>query len=187
MKNKVFSIGIALLSCLVISFAARSQKADEGLRVVFIRHGEKPKIGDNLTCQGLNRSLLLPAVLYSRFGIPVATYIPAIGMGDSTKHSRMFQTIIPFAVKYNLALNSKFGEKDSAEIGTELLGKKGTVLVVWEHKAIAPIVRALGIKNDSLKWSDEDYDSIWIVSLQEGVARLEKATEGLKPEEGCKF
>ena len=33
------------------------------LRVVIIRHGEKPEEGDNLSCAGLNRALALPAVL----------------------------------------------------------------------------------------------------------------------------
>jgi hypothetical protein len=157
------------------------------LRVVLIRHAEKPKKGGNLTCQGLNRSLELPALLNARFGVPVFTYIPAIGLGDSTKHSRMFQTIIPFAVRFNLVLNSKFSEDDSAGIAGEILQKKGTVLVVWEHKRIVSIARALGVRKEPLRWDDDDYDSIWVISFKNGTALLERTREGLRPPAACPF
>src|ERR1700733_13608402 len=143
MKNKGlvkgFFIGVFLSSSLLFCQGGYSQEAGGELRVVLIRHGEKPRKGDNLTCQGLNRSLALPAVLYGKFGIPTAIYVPSPGLGDSTKHARMFETIVPFAVKYNLALNTSFAEKDSAGIARAILQRKGVVLVVWEHKAIAPI------------------------------------------------
>jgi hypothetical protein len=183
--TKIFIAVLSLLGSLLFCSAVLCQPADH-LKVVLIRHGEKPKKGDNLTCQGLNRSMQLPGVLYARFGIPSATYIPSIGLGDSTKHSRMFQTIIPFAVKYNLALTSKFAEKDSAGIAGDILQKKGVVLVVWEHKAIPSIAHALGVAGD-LKWGDEDYDSIWIIDLDHGRAKMEKGEEGLKPEAACSF
>jgi hypothetical protein len=184
--TKLFSAVLSLLGSLLLCSTVLSQPADSPLRVVLIRHGEKPKKGDNLTCQGLNRSMQLPGLLYARFGIPSATYIPAIGLGDSTKHSRMFQTIIPFAVKYNLALTSKFAEKDSAGIAGDILQRKGVVLVVWEHKAIPSIAHALGVVGD-LVWDDEDYDSIWIIEFDHGRARMEKGEEGLRPEAACSF
>ncbi|HWY33058.1 MAG TPA: hypothetical protein VNX68_00345, partial [Nitrosopumilaceae archaeon] len=70
--------------------------------VIIIRHGEKPLKGKNLNCQGLNRSLKLPAVLYSKFGIPGNVYVPSLDNNISTGHARMFQTVIPLAAKYNL-------------------------------------------------------------------------------------
>jgi hypothetical protein len=185
--TKISRAVLLLSGSLLFFFVVLAQPAANSLRVVLIRHGEKPMKGDNLTCQGLNRSLQLPDVLFARFGIPAATYIPAISLGDSTKHSRMFQTIIPFAVKYNLALTSKFGEKDSTAIAADIFARKGTVLVVWEHKGIAPIVHALGIREDGLKWGDDDYEGIWIVSFPAGAAKLERSTEGLKPAAACPF
>lgn len=45
--------------------------------IIIVRHGEKPAQGlGQLTCQGLNRALALPAVLLSRYGNPVAIYAP---------------------------------------------------------------------------------------------------------------
>jgi hypothetical protein len=187
MKKKTLSIAFFCGFLFCLSNCVYAQAVQGELRVVLIRHAEKPLKGDNLTCQGLNRSLQLPALLYSRFGIPVTTYIPSIGMGDSTKHSRMFQTIIPFAVKYNLALTSKWEENDSAQIAGEILRRRGTVLIIWEHKRIPSIVRALGIREAGLRWEDDDYDSIWIVTFPSGVARLEKSREGLRPAEACAY
>jgi hypothetical protein len=173
----------ALTSC---SFA-RAPSPGDGLTVVVFRHAEKPKKGDNLNCQGLNRSLALPAVLYGRFGIPEATYVPSMAFGDKTLHSRMFQTMIPFAAKYNLQLTSKFGEDETSEMAKAVLQRTGVVMIVWEHKRIPDIVRALGAHDTELHWPDDDYDSLWVITFKNGVAHLELSTEGLKPAEACPF
>ncbi len=163
---------------------AFAQDKDAPLKVVFIRHGEKPIKGSNLTCEGFNRSLQLPHVLYNKFGIPTNIYVPALGLGSDTKHARMFETIVPFAVKYNLTLNTKFEEKDANGIASEILKQKGTVLVVWEHKAIAPIVHALGVSQD-IYWDDNDFDSIWIVTFDKGAAVFTKDVEGIVTSKDC--
>ena len=163
---------------------AFSQSAD--LKIVFIRHGEKPLKGDNLTCQGLNRALQLPALLQSKFGAPAYLFAPALALGEETKHARMFQTITPVAIKYNLPINTSYAEKDSALLARDLKARKGTVIVIWEHKAIAPIVRSLGVTSPNLMWRDDDYDSIWIVTYTNGKAVLMKDKEGLTPATACK-
>jgi hypothetical protein len=178
---------LLLLFNTLFSIYAYCQTGGDDLKVVLIRHAEKPAKGYNLTCQGVNRSRQLPDVLYSRFGIPVATYIPRLDQGDTTKHARMFQTIVPFASKYNLIIDSKYEEDDSTGLAKEIGDKKGTVLVVWEHKRIISIARALGVKDERLHWSDEDYDSIWIVTFHNGAATLTKEKEGLKPDAACAF
>lgn len=189
MKKIVLNFVLSILFG-IFSFSAFSQEPPanhSGLKVVIIRHAEKPVKGDNLDCQGLNRSISLPALLYSKFGIPAFVYVPSIGLGESTKHSRMFQTIIPMAVKYNLTINSRYEERDSAGIANDILKKTGTVLVVWEHKAIPGIVESLGIHDLFLKWNEEDYESIWIISFPGGVPVLAKDKEGLNPSSACAF
>ena len=186
--NKIIRMtAAAFLSSLLSYFPASAQSVAHDLKVILIRHAEKPKQGDNLTCQGLNRSLQLPNLLHTRFGLPTATYIPAMALGDSTKHSRMFQTIIPFAVKYNLALTSKFMENDSTAMAREIIQKKGTILVIWEHKRIASIARALGVRDNTLHWPDDDYDSIWIITVHDGHATLTRSKEQLHPLAACPF
>jgi hypothetical protein len=103
----------------------------------------------------------------------------------STKHSRMFQTVIPLAAEYNLTINSQHDEKDSSGLASDIRKKEGTVLLVWEHHAIPSIVRALGVPNVSQTWDDQDFDSIWIISLQNGIPALTKDREGLTPQLAC--
>ncbi len=183
---------MAYLRLLLISLAlfitsdgyAQSSTAT---KIIFIRHAEKPEKGNNLTCKGLNRALQLPKVISAKFGIPDYIYVPALGLGNETKHSRMFETAIPLATKYNLSINTKFESKDSVNIAKEFQAVKGTILVIWEHKAISSIVKAIGINNPSLKWPDEDYDSIWIITYKNGLPVLSKDTENIHPEEKCAF
>ena len=169
------------------SFVFGQNTAQDNLKIVFIRHAEKPEKGDNLTCQGLNRALLLPKLLNDKFGIPAYIFVPELGQGETTKHARMFQTIAPFAMKYNLVINTSHKEKDSLLMASDLKSKKGTIIIVWEHKAIAPIVRSLGVNVPGLQWPDDDYDSIWIVTFKNGAPVLTKDKEGLKPAAGCQL
>lgn len=155
-----------------------------GLKIIFIRHGEKPEKGNNLSCKGLNRALQLPGVLVKKFGVPDFAYVPKPGTGVKTIHARMLETIMPLAVKYNLTVNSRFEEKDFEGLAAELRAETGTVLLVWEHSAIPGIVSALGVK-DELNWPDDDYDSIWIVTFKKGMPVLTRDKEGLNPVSDC--
>jgi hypothetical protein len=179
---------IFLFSLLLFYFTANtacSQSND--LKLVFIRHAEKPDDGDNLNCQGLNRSMLLPAVLAKKFGKPNNIYIPAPKSGGVTKRARMLQTITPFVAKYNLNINSAYDVADYKRISKALLNESGTIIIVWEHNNIKPIVKYLGVKASSLNWPDSDFDSIWVVTFPNGSAVLTKDKEGLKPSAACNF
>ncbi|MBC7401004.1 MAG: histidine phosphatase family protein [Mucilaginibacter sp.] len=163
---------------------AYSQNAD--LKIIIIRHGEKPEKGSNLSCQGLNRALQLPELLHSRFGLPSAILVPTISTGDKTSSARMYQTIMPFAVKYGLPINSNYDEQDYKSVARDIRSRSGTVLLVWEHKAIPHLVAALGI-NQELHWAADDFDSIWIVTYKNGTPHLALAKEGLHPGANCPF
>jgi hypothetical protein len=176
-----------LTGLLCIAFVGTNEKVtaqNSPLKVVFIRHGEKPEKGGNLTCKGLNRSLMLPALITGKFGVPNFVYVPTLKMDEKTSHARMFETVVPLAAKYNLEIDSKYDEKDSAGVATDIMQKTGTVLVVWEHKAIRGILHSLGVQ-DAPKWSDDDYDTILIVTIANGKATLTKDSEGLKPSDNC--
>jgi len=184
MKKSLLKVFIVFICALFISYQCYCQNFK--LRVVFIRHAEKTAEGDNLTCAGLNRSLQLPAVIVSKFGIPDYTYVPSLGLGENTKRGRMFQTVSPLAIKYDLAINSKYDEDDATDIADDIMQKKGTVLVVWEHHEIISIVEALGIHNQDLIWNHNDFDSIWIVTFDKnGKATFAEDTEGIRPSSSC--
>ena len=159
---------------------------DNKLKVVIIRHGEKPKDGDNLSCQGQNRALQLAAVLHHKLNLPKYIYVPALKSDDSTKHSRMFQTISPFAIKYNIAINSKYSADENEKIAKNVFKKSGTVLMVWEHNAIQQLANTLGIDNPP-QWDDADFDSIWVISYSDGKATLSMDKEGLNPASTCSY
>lgn len=142
------------------------------LRVIIIRHGEKPEEGDNLSCAGLNRALALPAVLDQLLPTPpTCTYVPIIGTNDnSTSQARMFQTVTPYAVRHNLCVNSDYAVDNAAGLARELRRQRGTALVVWEHHAISEITKSLGLTQE-LEWPDEDFDSIWVIEFSGGGAK----------------
>ncbi|HEV7621607.1 MAG TPA: histidine phosphatase family protein [Flavisolibacter sp.] len=170
---------IILLFCSFYASYAQPQK------IVIIRHGEKPDKGDNLSCQGLNRSLQLPSVLNKKIGVPDAIFVPALNVGKKTSAARMYQTIIPFAVKYNLSINTKYDVKDEAGVANAIKKENGTVLLVWEHKAIIKIIRALGITDQNINWDDNDFDSMWIITYVNGKPVLHKETENIRPSAAC--
>lgn len=134
--NKMALCVCALFPSLAIiaTLIASDSSPDPDLRVVVIRHAEKPSDGHNLSCKGMNRAFKLSKVLHDKFGKPDYVYVPTIDCGKNTSHVRMFQTVNPFASKYNLEVNSKFEEKETSELAREILKKKGTVLVVWSTK-----------------------------------------------------
>jgi len=181
MKKKITPL--LLFICLFFPFIARAQT--RGLKIILMRHAEKPDNGDNLNCQGLNRSLALPAVLFKKFGKPGNVYIPAIATGSVTKHVRMLQTISPFVIKYGLSVNSAFDVNDAKGIANALIRENGTVIVVWEHQALVPILSYLGGDIKKLKWPPDDFDTIWIVTFKKGRAVLTIDKESLSPRSGC--
>jgi phosphohistidine phosphatase SixA len=184
----------ALLTCLLLSITAcdgpAKNSADKNLKVVIIRHGEKPADksdgGDNLSCQGQNRALQLANLLFQKIGKPDYTYVPALKLDKNTAHSRMFQTVTPFAVKYNLTINSKYSEADYADISKSVMKKSGTVLMVWSHSEMAELASALGVNNPP-KWEDSDFDSMWMVTYANGKAELSVGEEGLNPSTNCSY
>ena len=66
---------LTLLVCLLFTFNAHGQQKDKELKIVLIRHAEKPAEGYRLSCQGVNRANALPPVLYAKFGLPVVIYV----------------------------------------------------------------------------------------------------------------
>jgi hypothetical protein len=190
-KRYYLALLLAIAAALLTSCDDRKHHSDKkspsnNLKVVIIRHGEKPKNGDNLSCQGQNRALQLAAVLHAKLNIPDEIYVPVLKSDDETKHGRMFQTISPFAIKYNLSINSKYGADESKEIARRVFKKDGLVLMVWEHSAIQALAGALGVHN-APQWADTDFDSIWIINYQDDKAILTIDKEDINPAIECNY
>ena len=168
-------------------FNDKQDSPDFNLKVVIIRHAEKPASGgDNLSCQGQNRATKLPEIITQKFGKPDYIYVPALKSAKTTAHSRMFQTATPLAIKYDIAINSKYSETDYADIANSVFKKTGTVLMVWSHNEIPALVEALGV-SDVPDWQKQDFDSVWVLTYADKKPRLNQDIEGLNPSVDCNF
>ena len=173
---------LLVLLCLLFAFNVHGQQKDDAPRIVLIRHGEKPKEGSGLSCKGINRANALPAVLYAKIGLPGLIYVPS---SDLSRHTRMAQTITPFAEKYHLPINNNYKVNDIRGTAKNILKQKGTVLVVWEHNGLEDLAKELGVE-EKLRWNDDDFDTIWIITFsKKGKARLQVDHEGLHPSAKC--
>jgi hypothetical protein len=186
MKLMQFWTMICVLTALSACDTSTHDAPDQDLKVVIIRHAEKPEKGDNLSCQGQNRALQLAQVLYQQFQRPDYIYVPSLDTDKATSHSRMFQTITPFAVKYNLTINSKYQDDDYAGVAESVLKKRGKVLMVWSHQSIPKLAKALGVKEPA-RWKDDDFDSIWVLSYRHHTPELTVTQQGLSPAASCAY
>jgi hypothetical protein len=185
--RKLTKIFFVICLLLPVSHLVAFSQQGQDLRVVMIRHGEKPESGDNLSCKGYNRAVRLADVVVKKFGIPDLIFIPSVSNGKSTKSARMLETVWPIATKYNLKINSKFDVLDKAGLANSLLANTGLILVVWEHHNLPGILKKLGISDKNLDWPDSDFDSIWIVTVHKGKITFEEDKQGINPSGGCPF
>jgi hypothetical protein len=173
--------------------------------IVFVRHGEKPAEGlGQLDCQGLNRSLKLPAVINAMFGKPKAILAPDPAKqkedgGTLFDYVRPLATIEPTAIAFGMPVNAQVGLDDTADLKAELdkdAYRDAFVLVGWEHKIINEIECQIitgngcvfekdenGVKKsgDVVKWDGDDFDRIDVVKIDWSArkATIETKSEGL--------
>jgi len=183
--TKLFVTCLMLISLIACDWFEDAHP-QQNLTIFIMRHGEKPKDGDNLSCQGLNRALALPNILANQIGTPDFIYVPELKMAESTRHARMFQTITPFAIKYNLNINSQFKTDEFSKIRKNIFEKNGKVLLVWSHSEIKKLTKALGVKKVP-DWEDDDFNSLWMIDYKNGKAQFSIKNLGLQPVENCPF
>lgn len=187
--NKILG-GLAAL--LLLSQSALAQET-----LIFVRHGEKPATDSGqLTCKGLNRALALPDVLLDRYGKP--DFIFAAGPKENKTGSslRALSTIMPTAVRVGLPIGIQFHADDIAGLQQELLSDKyqnSRIFIAWEHKnldkAVKNIVAARGGDASLVpEWPGSDFDSIFVVTLDQGKVSFRQEREGLTQlAESCPF
>ena len=163
---------------LALFFAASATRAHAEQTIVFFRHAEKPAGGyGQLTCQGLNRALALPAVVAANFGTPDYLYAPDpnVKMTDpagSFYYVRPLATIEPTAIRVGLSVNTKYGYSDIAGLQSLLITpakSDTTIFVAWEHSYLVKIVQNImnhfGGGARVPAWSAGDYDSLYVVHV----------------------
>jgi hypothetical protein len=181
-----FGVSTALAAASLAPNPAESRET-----ILFLRHGEKPIGGlGQLSCQGLNRALALPAVLRRKYGRIDAVFAPnpaqekPDGTGDDGNalrydYVRPLATAEPTAIAFGLPIETAFGFSDIDKLQAALLAptyRDATILVVWEHHALNKLVPALltslgAQSNEITPWKKSDFDSIWRVTIDRQEAK----------------
>ena len=184
--------------------AAAPPAETPGETIVLLRHGEKPAAGlGQLSCQGLNRALALPAVLAKHFPRPLAIFAPnpaaqkrdhadgTSGPGAAYSYLRPLATIEPTAIRLGLPVNTQFGYADITGLEAALTQPAlahAVVLVAWEHHQIEDLARHLATRFGAdpaavPAWKNADFDSLYVIHLSDdGGARkmsFQVAKQGL--------
>jgi hypothetical protein len=201
-KTAVFA-AVAWSIPLAVGKAGHGERAVE--TIVFIRHGEKPEGGlGQLNCQGLNRALALPAIIAKSFGRPDAIFAPNPSHpkedgGQLYDYIRPLATIEPTAIWFGLPVDVSidFRDRESLQIAVEkqrMPDHSVFLLVAWEHKQIAPIVRELLAAHEAdaetvkqvKDWESKDFDSMYVVTIGDTKTTFDHKYEGLdKQPESC--
>jgi len=185
---------LCVLSLVALFVSVATSSADQ--TIVFFRHGEKPAGGNGqLTCQGLNRALALPDVLFAKFGKPGWAYAPnpAVKISDpagSFFYVRPLATIEPSAIRAGLSVNTNYGYSNVSGLQSVLIKSSkanSTIFVAWEHdylvKVVQNIMNAYGGGARVPGWTSGDYDSLYVVHVTytaSGIdAWFERDSEGL--------
>ncbi len=181
----VRACAVSLVSLLVVaapSCAAETTGANKSIEtLVFIRHGEKPKLGLGLlTCQGLNRALKLPAWFAANFPPPDFIFAPdpsvkateIHGDGERYDYVRPLLTIGPTAIRTGVPINTQLPFNDPGLLADTLMDTKyhgATVYVAWEHLNIVAFAEILlnRLHNASKipQWPNSDYDTVFVFRI----------------------
>jgi hypothetical protein len=198
--GKVVLAVLSLSALHTHSITAQERAATQ--TIVFIRHAEKPKGGfGQLTCQGLNRALGLAPMIAQSFGKPDAIFAPnpshpKMDAGVPYDYVRPLATVEPTAVLFGLPVDVSLDLYHTRGLVAALERRRARdrdafILVAWEHKQIASMVRAIlsshGADEAAIKqiddWDRNDFDSMYVVAVaqfKDGTrATFEHKHEGL--------
>ncbi len=172
-------LGLSALLCTAFGSALAATPVANTETIVFFRHGEKPALGlGQLTCQGENRALALPKVLFAAYGTP--NYIFAPDPSGQTSDSgvlydyvRPLATVEPTAIQAGLPVNTSYDYNDIKSLQEALLNniyENSLIFVAWEHAQIVNIVQnimsALGGDSSVVpSWKKSDFDSIYVLRI----------------------
>lgn len=170
----------AIIFGFILVLFSQSVLASE--TIVIMRHGEKPANGlGQLNCQGFNRALALPKVLIGKFGKPNYIFAPDthVQVHEDANHSysyvRPLATIEPTAIQQGLPVNTPYGYTSDKDIANLLLSAAyhdAVIFVAWEHyyavNIAQDIFNALNAKIYAPSWPDNDYDSLYVITINWG-------------------
>ncbi|NND28151.1 MAG: histidine phosphatase family protein [Myxococcales bacterium] len=172
----VVSASMALVTTFLTPTSLAADPSTNQL-IVVVRHAEKPPAGlGQLTCQGLQRALRLPAWLARKFPTPDVIFAPdpsvrtteIHGDGERYDYVRPLMTIEPTAIALGMPVNTQLPYYDSGLLADTLLApdrRDQVIYVAWEHLQIMNFAQVLLTRFDSdaevPEWSNADYDTVF--------------------------
>ena len=139
----------------------------------------------------LHRALALAPNIANTFGKPIAIFAPnpshpEMDAGTPYDYVRPLATIAPMAVLFGLPVDVSLDLYDKRGLVAALEKRRARdhdvfILVAWEHKEIAPTMRAIlsshGANATTIEqvydWDRNDFDSMYIVA----ITQLKDGTE----------
>jgi hypothetical protein len=198
MRSVTYILVMTCCAVLLLSGSAAAQEPHDIEKIILLRHGEKPRQGlGQLTCQGLNRALLLPDFLAKNFPKPDYIFAPnpsvkateIHGDGERYDYVRPLVTIAPTAIRLGLPINTQLPYNDPGLLADTLLDPKyrrSTIYVVWEHLNIVSFAEILLTRFHQTThvppWDNSDYDTVFVFTIDWSEPRslkLEVRSEGL--------
>ena len=164
----------AVLFASALPLAAHAQDGPKDSVVLIIRHAEDAGSGHGLSPRGQERAeayknYFQNFTVDSKRRKPDAVLVAA----DSKQSHRPRLTVERFAKAAKLPIDSRFGNKQPADLAAELRANHGgkVILVCWHHGQIPALLRALGAAPETLlpngKWPKTVYDWVILVSYDE--------------------
>lgn len=160
-----------ILVAFLLLFSLMASAAET---IVIVRHGEKPKTDlGQLSCQGLNRSLMLPAYFHRTFPKPNFIFAPNPGVTNAGyNYVRPLATIEPTAIALTMPVNTMIGFNDPQKLVSTLLQKKyhdQVIYVAWEHVNIMKIAHLLlqsfHSKASVPVWSGKNFNMVFVFTI----------------------
>lgn len=168
--------------CLVLSLVS-IELCSVPARVFIIRHGEKTKQKQQvdfkqwhlkkskpLSVRGEERAYALAPYLSQQLELMSGSLKGIFAPKPDAAYNsvRPIQTITPFSKKVHMAINTKFGLDQMADMVDHIMTKPkyhdGVVVIAYEHKHIPALLSQFQVPNALAKWPGKVFD--WLVSLE---------------------
>ena len=151
---------------------ADAQEGPKNSVVLIIRHAEDAGRGHGLSARGAERAEAYKNY-FQNFTIGSLRREPndILVAADSKQSHRPRLTVTPFAKAAKLPIDSRFANKQPADLAAELRAnyQGKVILICWHHGQIPAVLRALGANPETLlpggKWPRDVFDWVIMVSF----------------------
>jgi len=170
---------------------------------MLIRHAEKPEEGmygvapngsidaESLTTRGWQRAGALvrffcPLVPIPDSSVTTPHTVFAAGVGPGSSSKRSIQTVSALAefLKTNASVSfvTEYLKDDTEALVADASARHGVVLIAWEHKHNASIVKSLTADAIAPEaWPDGRFDMVWILDQVGGSWKFKQVPQFLLP------